>query len=82
MRVFLAVEAEEGMAESICKTLRRFKEVKEAYLVSEGVYDVLAMIEVYTLDRYRIFAVDELGPIKGIIDYISFLVVGPGEEEY
>ncbi|UCE11125.1 MAG: Lrp/AsnC ligand binding domain-containing protein [Candidatus Thorarchaeota archaeon] len=79
IRIFLTIRTEEGKAESVHKTLTRFPEVVESHRVLTGDYDVVAFVEVKTMDRYRAFSVDQIATIEGVIDYTSFLTIGPGE---
>ncbi|MHA1960508.1 MAG: Lrp/AsnC family transcriptional regulator [Candidatus Thorarchaeota archaeon] len=79
IRIFLTIRVEEGMAEAVRQKLAEFPEVQESYRVVTGGYNVVAFVEVKTMDRYRSFSVDQVGTISGVIDYTSFLTIGPGE---
>jgi DNA-binding Lrp family transcriptional regulator len=67
------------MAEAVRQELVKFPEIQESHRVVTGDYDVVAFVKVETIDQYRSFSVDQVGTISGVIDYTSFLTIGPGE---
>ncbi len=81
IKIFLAVKTEDGMARDVCKQLSQFREVTETYIVTKGPYDIIATIAVYSLDRYRIFAVNQVSTIPGVKEIISFLAASQAESE-
>ena len=81
LKVLVAIITEPDKQDHVCSILKAKREVKTVFKIVEGPYDVIAEVQVRTIERYRIFAVDEIGGIEGIVDYFSFLSVGPGEED-
>ncbi|MFW9965268.1 MAG: Lrp/AsnC ligand binding domain-containing protein [Candidatus Sifarchaeia archaeon] len=75
IKVFLAVVTKSGKEKEVQKNLRAIDEVKLACSVSDGLYDVVAMIEVLTLDEYRTFSIDKVSAVPNIIDYTSFIIM-------
>ncbi len=74
IKIFLAIKTRPERVKEICRKLRKFREVSEAYIVTKGQYDIIAAIKVHSLDRYRVFAINQIGNIDGITDFVSFLV--------
>lgn len=72
VKVFLAVKAEADHETDIITKLKARKSVKEIYLIKSRTYDVIASIEVDSLDSYRSF-LDEIAHLKGVRDFESFI---------
>jgi DNA-binding Lrp family transcriptional regulator len=75
IKVFLAVIAKPGKAKEVQKKLRELDEVVLACSVSDGEFDIVAMVEVASLDDYRAFSIDTVSSVSNIIDYISFIIM-------
>ncbi len=75
IKVFLAVVTKPGKEKDVQKNLRAIDEVTLACSVSDGLYNVVAMIEVKTLDDYRTFSIDKVSSVPNIIDYTSFIIM-------
>ncbi|MCK5301683.1 MAG: Lrp/AsnC ligand binding domain-containing protein [Candidatus Thorarchaeota archaeon] len=77
VKILLTIHAEPGRADEVSHTLRNMREVTFASTTYGGPYDVMAIVEVKNLERYRSFALDVIGRIAGIDDYVSFIAAGP-----
>lgn len=75
VKVFLAVNVKSGKAKEVQKNLRAIDEVLLACTVSDGVFDVVAMVEVTDLDDYRTFAIDKVSSVHNVVDYSSFIIM-------
>ena len=75
IKVFLAVATKSGKAKDVQKNLRAMDEVTLACSVSDGLYNVVAMIEVQTLDDYRTFSIDKVSLVPNVVDYTSFIIM-------
>jgi DNA-binding Lrp family transcriptional regulator len=75
VKVFLAVKVKSGKAKEVQKNLRAIDEVTLACSVSDGLYDVVAMVEVPNLDEYRTFSIDKVSAVPNISDYTSFIIM-------
>jgi DNA-binding Lrp family transcriptional regulator len=75
VKVFLAVIAKPGKAKEVQKNLRAIDEVVLACSVSDGQYDVVAMVEVSSLDDYRSFSIDKVSSVPNMVDYTSFIIM-------
>ena len=75
VKVFLAVITKHGKAKEVQKNLKAIDEVVLACSVSDGHYDIVAMVEVRTLDDYRSFSIDKVSSVPNIIDYTSFIIM-------
>ena len=75
VKVFLALIAKPNKAKDVQKNLRAIDEVVLACSVSDGQYDVVAMVEVSTLDDYRSFSIDKVSSVPNVIDYTSFIIM-------
>lgn len=75
IKVFLAVVTKPGKEKEVQKNLRAIDEVILACSVSDGLYDVVAMIEVPTLNEYRMFSIDKVSSVPNVIDYTSFIIM-------
>jgi DNA-binding Lrp family transcriptional regulator len=74
-KVFLAVVVKPGKAKEVQKNLRAIDEVVLACSVSDGTYDIVAMVEVSSLDDYRSFSIDKVSNVSNIVDYTSFIIM-------
>ena len=75
IKIFLGVTVKSGRAKEVQKNLRTIDEVVLVCSVSDGLFDVVAMVEVTTLDDYRSFSIDKVGVVPNIIDYTSFIIM-------
>ena len=75
IKIFLGVKVKSGKAKEVQKNLRTIDEVVLVCSVSDGLFDVVAMVEVTTLDDYRSFSIDKVGVVPNIIDYTSFIIM-------
>lgn len=75
VKVFLAATVKPGKAKEVQKNLRAFDEVVLACSVADGIYDIVAMVEVTSLDDYRAFSIDKVSSVHNIIDYTSFIIM-------
>jgi DNA-binding Lrp family transcriptional regulator len=78
-RIFVGITTKQDAAENVRKQLLQMREVTTACTISSGVYDVVAIVEIHTLERYSSFAIDTLSSIDGIKDYHSFIAVDSSE---
>lgn len=78
-KIFIGITTKPDVAEKVRQKLLQFREVKTACTVSSGNYDVVAIVEINTLERYSSFAIDTLASIEGINDYYSFITVDSSE---
>ena len=75
VKVFFAATVKPGKAKEVQKNLRSIDEVVLACSVSDGIYDIVAMVEVISLDDYRTFSIDKVSAIPNVIDYTSFIII-------
>jgi len=75
IKVFLAVNIKDGKVKEVQKNLKAIDEVKLACVVTDGEYDIVAMIEVPSLDEYRKFSIDKVSGVPHITDYTSFIIM-------
>ncbi|MFW9965441.1 MAG: Lrp/AsnC family transcriptional regulator [Candidatus Sifarchaeia archaeon] len=75
IKVFLAVVTKSGKEKEVQKNLRSIDEVTLACTVSDGLYNVVAIIEVPTLDEYRTFSIDKVSAVPNVLDYTSFIIM-------
>ena len=71
--IFLAVNVKSGKEKQVVAALKKFEEVTLACSVSAGPYDVVAIIEVPSLEEYKTLSIDRVGTIPHITDYTSFI---------
>lgn len=74
LRVLFTVTAKESKADKILLDLRARQEVIEAHTISDGIFDLIAWINVPSLNHYRLF-IEEISDIKEIVDFESFITV-------
>jgi len=77
VKILLAIHAESGRADEVRLALRNMREVTFASTTYGGPYDVMAIVEVENLEKYRSFALDFVSKITDIVDYVSFIAIGP-----
>ena len=75
VKIFLAVNVKEGRAKQVQSNLRTLEEVTIACSVSDGPYDVVALVEVPTLEEYKSFSIDRVSLLPHVTDYTSFIVI-------
>jgi len=75
IKVFLAATVKPGKAKEVQKNLRAIDEVVLACSVSDGPYNVVAMVEVSSLDDYRTFSIDKVSAVSHMLDYTSFIIM-------
>jgi DNA-binding Lrp family transcriptional regulator len=75
IKVFLAIKAKKGHIEDTRARLTRFDEVTLACIVKDGVFDIVAIVDVESLELYRMFSIDKVGKIPFIEDYTSFIIL-------
>jgi DNA-binding Lrp family transcriptional regulator len=75
VKVFLAATVKPGKAKDVQKNLRTIEEVVLACTVSDGPYDVVAIVEVSSLDDYRNFSIDRVSAVQHMVDYTSFIIM-------
>jgi len=76
VKILLAIHAKPGRADEVRLSLKNMREVTFASTTYGGPYDVMAIVEVKNLERYRSFALDIVSRIAGVDDYVSFITVG------
>ena len=76
IKILLAIHAESGKDEEVRLALRNMREVTFASTTYGGPYDVMAIVEVKNLEKYRSFALDFVSKIADIDDYVSFIAIG------
>ena len=75
IKIFLGVTVKSGKAKEVQKNLRTIDEVVLVCSVSDGLFDVVAMVEVTTLSDYRTFSIDKVAVVPHIDDYTSFIIM-------
>jgi len=75
VKVFLVVTAEAERLDKIHVTLNAFDEVVFSCLVENGPYDIVAMVEVDSLDGYRSL-IEKVAAIPHTEDFSSFINSG------
>ena len=75
VKVFLVVNAKTERLEKIHQTLQNFDEVVFSCIVESGPYDIVAMVEVDTLEGYRPL-IERVASIPNTDDFSSFIDTG------
>ncbi|MFW9810197.1 MAG: Lrp/AsnC ligand binding domain-containing protein, partial [Candidatus Thorarchaeota archaeon] len=75
VRIFLAINVKEGRAKQVQSNLKKFDWVTLACSVSNGPYDVVAFVEVPSLEEYKEFSVDKVSTLQYVTDYTSFITI-------
>ncbi len=76
IKVFLAINTKKGHAEDIQSKLTKYNEVTLVCTVKNGIFDVVAIADVESLENYRVFSIDKVGRLPNIEDYTSFIILG------
>ena len=76
IKVFLAIITKKGHAEDIQSRLTKHNEVTLVCTVKNGIFDVVAIVDVDSLENYRNFSIDKVGKLPNIEDYTSFIILG------
>jgi DNA-binding Lrp family transcriptional regulator len=71
--IFLAVNVKSGKEKQVQTALKKFEEVTLVCAISAGPYDVVALVEVDSLEDYKTFSIDRVGKLPNITDYTSFI---------
>jgi DNA-binding Lrp family transcriptional regulator len=75
IKVFLAINAERGHARAIHIKLSKLEEVTSVCTVESGIFDVVAFIDVDSLEDYRLFSIDKVGKLPHVANYTSFITL-------
>jgi DNA-binding Lrp family transcriptional regulator len=75
IKIFLAVTTKSGKEKEVQMRLRAIDGVTLSCSITEGHYNVVAMVEVPSLDEYRSFSVDRVSLVPNIDDYTSFIIM-------
>jgi len=75
VKVFLVLNTEPGRLDEIHATLKEFDEVVFSCPVENGPYDIVAMVEVESLDGYRVL-IERVAAIPNTVDFSSFINSG------
>ncbi len=75
IKIFLGINVKSGKAKEVQKNIRAIDEVVLVCSVSDGLFDVVAMVEVTTLADYRTFSIDKVAVVPNIDDYTSFIIM-------
>ena len=75
VKIFLAVNVKSGRTKQVQGYIKKFEEVTLACSVSAGLYDVVALVEVPTLEEYKTFSIDKVSTLQDITDYTSFIII-------
>ncbi|MFW9920167.1 MAG: Lrp/AsnC ligand binding domain-containing protein [Candidatus Thorarchaeota archaeon] len=76
IKVFLAINTKKGHAEDIQSRLTKYNEVSLVCTVKNGIFDVVAIVDVDSLENYRNFSIDKVGKLPNLEDYTSFIILG------
>ena len=74
VKVFLTIISEPGRINEIYTTLKSFDEVDLACIVDSGPYDIVALVEVDTLDGYRAL-IEKVASLPYTEDFESFITL-------
>ena len=75
VKIFLAVNVKPGRGKQVQGNIKKFDEVTLSCYVSNGPYDVVAYVEVPTLEEYKSFSIDKVSSLQDITDYTSFITI-------
>jgi DNA-binding Lrp family transcriptional regulator len=75
VKVFLAINTEPGRLDEIHAIVKNFDEVVFSCPVKSGPFDIVAMIDVDTLDDYRAL-IERVAAIPNTADFSSFINSG------
>jgi DNA-binding Lrp family transcriptional regulator len=74
IKVFLAITSGRGRIREVHKELRKFEEITTICIVENGQFDLVAFVDVESLEDYRNF-IDKVGRLPHIDDYTSFVTL-------
>ncbi|MGY5864514.1 MAG: Lrp/AsnC ligand binding domain-containing protein [Candidatus Thorarchaeota archaeon] len=75
VKIFIAINVKSGRMNQVQRSIREFEEVTLACSVSDGPYDVVALVEIPTLEDYKSFSIDKVSSLDDITDYTSFITI-------
>lgn len=75
IKVFLAISCGRGRIREVQKQLRKFEEITTICIVENGQFDLVAFVDVESLEDYRNFSIDKVGRLPHIDDYTSFVTL-------
>lgn len=75
VKIYLAVNVKSGKTKQVQGNIKKFEEVTLACCVSGGPYDIVALVEVPTLEEYKSFSIDKVSSLPHVTDYTSFITV-------
>ncbi len=74
VKVFLTIISEPGRINEIYTKLKSFDEVRLVCIVDSGPHDIVALVEVETLDGYRVL-IEKVASLPNTEDFSSFITV-------
>ncbi|MCK4566065.1 MAG: hypothetical protein KAU48_02035 [Candidatus Thorarchaeota archaeon] len=74
VKVFLTIISEPGRINETYNALKSFDEVRLACIVDSGPHDIVALVEVDTLDGYRVL-IEKVASLPNTEDFSSFITV-------
>jgi len=74
VKVFLTINSEPGRISEIYTALKFFDEVRFVCIVDSGPHDIVAIVEVDTLDGYRVL-IEKVASLPNTEDFSSFITV-------
>lgn len=74
VKVFLTIISEPGRINEIYASLRTFEEVRFVCIVDSGPHDIVSLVEVDTLDGYRVL-IEKVAALPNTEDFSSFITV-------
>ncbi len=74
VKVFLTIITEPGRTNEIYAIIKSFDEVGLTCIVDRGPYDIVALVEVDTLDGYRIL-IEKVASLPHTEDFESFITL-------
>ncbi|MGY5880027.1 MAG: Lrp/AsnC ligand binding domain-containing protein [Candidatus Thorarchaeota archaeon] len=75
VKVFLVINTEPGRLDEIYANLKGFDEVVFACPIENGPFDIVAMVEVESLEGYRVL-IERVAAIPHTVDFSSFINSG------
>ncbi|MBN2230551.1 MAG: Lrp/AsnC ligand binding domain-containing protein [Candidatus Thorarchaeota archaeon] len=75
IKVFLTINVVSGRARDIRDKIKSFQEVRLVCTIDHGTFDVVAFVEIESLEDYRTFSIDKVGKLPYIEDYTSFITL-------
>ena len=74
LKIFLTMNTEKQFVDDVYDALKGFHEIKEIHKVKDGAFQLIAMVVIDDLERYRTF-VESLAEVQSIRDFESFITV-------